>query len=138
MTKGDEIRGLVREIENRVEAGILPDGNCIFDPLRVRLALELVLSVLEQGPPVKTAKCPAKQRKAIDCHMRTCYNTIISIKVSCAEHQSIQVIKCQLTHLCWLALFLFLGFFPKWVEINHVIAGSTCKKGASYVQGNRN
>lgn len=35
MTKGDEIRGLVREIENRVEAGILPDGNCIFDPLRV-------------------------------------------------------------------------------------------------------
>lgn len=39
MTKGDEIRGLVREIENRVEAGILPDGNCIFDPLRVRLAL---------------------------------------------------------------------------------------------------
>ena len=27
MTKGDEIRGLVREIENRVEAGILPDGN---------------------------------------------------------------------------------------------------------------
>ena len=28
MTKGDEIRGLVREIENRVEAGILPDGNC--------------------------------------------------------------------------------------------------------------
>ena len=60
MTKGDEIRGLVREIENRVEAGILPDGNCIFDPLRVRLALELFLSVLEQGPPVKTAKCPAK------------------------------------------------------------------------------
>ena len=50
MTKGDEIRGLVREIENRVEAGILPDGNCIFDPLRVRLALELA----------KTAKCPAK------------------------------------------------------------------------------
>ena len=40
MTKGDEIRGLVREIENRVEAGIL--------------------SVLEQGTPVKTAKCPAK------------------------------------------------------------------------------
>ena len=38
MKKGDEIRGLVREIENRVEAGILPDGNCIFDPLRVRLA----------------------------------------------------------------------------------------------------
>ena len=35
MTKGDEIRGLVREIENRVEAGILPDGNCMFDPLRV-------------------------------------------------------------------------------------------------------
>lgn len=32
MTKGDEIRGLVREIENRVEAGILPDGNCIFEP----------------------------------------------------------------------------------------------------------
>lgn len=60
MTKGDEIRGLVREIENRVEAGILPDGNCIFDPLRVRLALELVLSVLEQGTLVKTAKCPAK------------------------------------------------------------------------------
>ena len=57
MKKGDEIRGLVREIENRVEA---PDGNCIFDPLRVRLALELVLSVLEQGTPVKTAKCPAK------------------------------------------------------------------------------
>lgn len=56
MTKGDEIRGLVREIGNRVEAGILPDGNCIFDPLRVRLALELVLSVLEQGTPVKTAK----------------------------------------------------------------------------------
>ena len=49
MTKGDEIRGLVREIEN-----------CIFDPLRVRLALEFVLSVLEQGTPVKTAKCPAK------------------------------------------------------------------------------
>ena len=47
MKKGDEIRGLVREIENRVEAGILPDGNCIFDPLRVRLALEFVLSVLE-------------------------------------------------------------------------------------------
>lgn len=138
MTKGDEIRGLVREIENRVEAGILPDGNCIFDPLRVRLALELVLSVLEQGTPVKQRSARRKQRKAIDCHMRTCYNTIISIKVSCAEHQSIQVIKCQLTHLCWLALFLFLGFFPKWVEINHVIAGSTCKKGASYVQGNRN
>ena len=58
MKKGDEIRGLVREIENRVEAGILP--NCIFDPLRVRLALEFVLSVLEQGTPVKTAKCPAK------------------------------------------------------------------------------
>ena len=50
MTKGDEIRGLVREKENRVEAGILPDGNCIFDPLRVRLALELVLSVLENIP----------------------------------------------------------------------------------------
>lgn len=63
MTKGDEIRGLVREIENRVEAGILPDGNCIFDPLRVRLALELVLSVLEQGTPVKTAKCLAKTAK---------------------------------------------------------------------------
>lgn len=107
MTKGDEIRGLVREIENRVEAGILPDGNCIFDPLRVRLALEFVLSVLEQGTPVKTASARRKQRKAIDCHMRTCYNTIISIKVSCAEHQSIQVIKCQLTHLCWLALFCF-------------------------------
>ena len=37
-----------------------------------------------------------------------------------------------------ISLFLFRGFFPKWVEINHVIAGSTCKKGASYVQGNRN
>ena len=60
LKKGDEIRGLVREIENRVEAGILPDGNYIFDPLRVRLALELVLSVLEQGTPVKTAKSPAK------------------------------------------------------------------------------
>ena len=38
MKKGDEIRGLVREIENRVEAGILPDGNCIFDlcPSRFR------------------------------------------------------------------------------------------------------
>lgn len=32
MTKGDEIRGLVREIENRVEAGILPDGNCNIRP----------------------------------------------------------------------------------------------------------
>ena len=51
MKKGDEIRGLVREIENRVEAGILPDGNCIFDPLRVRLALEFVLSVLECALP---------------------------------------------------------------------------------------
>ena len=50
MTKGDEIRGLVREIENRVEAGILPDGNCIFDPLRVRLALELVLSAGARSP----------------------------------------------------------------------------------------
>ena len=32
MTKGDEIRGLVREIENRVEAGILPDGTCSIRP----------------------------------------------------------------------------------------------------------
>ena len=60
MTKGDEIRGLVREIENRVEAGILPDGNCIFDPLRVRLALELVLSVLEQGTPGENSEVPGE------------------------------------------------------------------------------
>lgn len=64
MTKGDEIRGLVREIGSRVEAGILPDGSCIFDPLRVRLALELVLSVLEQGTPVKTAKCQTKTEES--------------------------------------------------------------------------
>lgn len=54
MTKGEEIRGLVKKVENRVEEGILPDGNCLFDPLKVRLALELVLSVLEQNHPPKT------------------------------------------------------------------------------------
>ena len=36
------------------------DETPTVDPLRVRLALEFVLSVLEQGTPVKTAKCPAK------------------------------------------------------------------------------
>jgi hypothetical protein len=54
MTKGEEIRRLVKKVENQVEEGILPDGKCLFDPLRVRLALELVLSVLEQNHPAKT------------------------------------------------------------------------------------
>ena len=54
MTKGEEIRRLVKKVENQIEEGVLPDGNCLFDPLKVRLALELVLSVLEQSHPAKT------------------------------------------------------------------------------------
>ncbi len=54
MTKGEEIRRLVEKVEDQVEEGILPDGGCLFDPLKVRLALELVLSVLEQSHPAKT------------------------------------------------------------------------------------
>ncbi len=54
MTKGEEIRRLVKEVESQLEEGILPDGSCLFDPLKVRLALELVLSVLEQSHPAKT------------------------------------------------------------------------------------
>ena len=54
MTKGEEIRRLVKKVENQVEEGILPDGNCLFDPLKARLALEQVLSVLEQNHSAKT------------------------------------------------------------------------------------
>ncbi len=38
MTKGEEIRRLVKEVESQLEEGILPDGSCLFDPLKVRLA----------------------------------------------------------------------------------------------------
>lgn len=54
MTKGEEIRRLVKKVEARIEECVLPDGSCLFDPLKARLALELVLSVLEQSCPAKT------------------------------------------------------------------------------------
>ena len=54
MTKGEELRRLVRNVDHQIEEGILPDGSCLFDPLKVRLALELVLSVLEQSRPGKS------------------------------------------------------------------------------------
>lgn len=54
MTKSEEIRGLVKKVETQVEDGIQPDGNCLFDPIKVGLALELVLSVLEQSRPGKS------------------------------------------------------------------------------------
>lgn len=53
MTDVEEIRKLVKEVEAQVEAGILPSGNCLFDPLKVKLALEFVLSVLAKSHPAK-------------------------------------------------------------------------------------
>ena len=50
MTESEEIRKLVRQVETEIDASILPDGNCRFDPIKVRLALELVLSVLQAHP----------------------------------------------------------------------------------------
>lgn len=47
MMESEEIRRLARQIENKIDASILPDGTCLFDPIKVRLALELVLSVLQ-------------------------------------------------------------------------------------------
>lgn len=50
MMESEEIRRLVRQIENKIDASILPDGTCLFDPIKVRLALELALSVLQAHP----------------------------------------------------------------------------------------
>ena len=50
MTGSEEIRKLVRQVETEIDASILPDGTCRFDPIKVRLALELVLSVLQAHP----------------------------------------------------------------------------------------
>ncbi len=50
MTESEEIRKLVRQVETEIDASILPDGTCRFDPIKVRLALELVLSVLQAHP----------------------------------------------------------------------------------------
>lgn len=52
MMESEEIRRLVRQIQNKIDGSILPDGTCLFDPVKVRLVLELVLSVL-QTPPSK-------------------------------------------------------------------------------------
>ena len=50
MTESEEIRKLVRQVETEIDVSILPDGTCRFDPIKVRLALELVLSVLQAHP----------------------------------------------------------------------------------------
>lgn len=50
MMESEEIRRLARQIENKIDASILLDGTCLFDPIKVRLALELVLSVLQAHP----------------------------------------------------------------------------------------
>ena len=50
MMESEEIRRLARQIENKIDASILPGGTCLFDPIKVRLALELVLSVLQAHP----------------------------------------------------------------------------------------
>ena len=50
MMESEEIRRLVRQIENEINASILPDGTCLFDPIKAGLALELALSVLQAHP----------------------------------------------------------------------------------------
>ena len=50
MNLTNEILTLAEEILPLLRANITPDGHCRFDPIKVKLALELVKFEIEQKP----------------------------------------------------------------------------------------
>ncbi len=48
MNPTNEILALAEEIPALLRANITPDGHCCFDPVKVKLALELVKFEIEQ------------------------------------------------------------------------------------------
>ena len=49
-----------------------------------------------------------------------CYNKYISFMISKQKSKLSKFTKCQLALMCFLALFLFSGFSPIWVEIKYI------------------
>ena len=49
MTNAESIQALMREICVLIEGNIRPDGECQFDSVKVKLALELVKYELQSG-----------------------------------------------------------------------------------------
>lgn len=55
MNLTNEILTLAEEILLLLRANITPDGHCLFDPIKVKLALELVKFEIEQKPDETSA-----------------------------------------------------------------------------------
>ena len=55
MNPTNEILTLAEEILPLLRANITPDGQCQFDPIKVKLALELVKFEIEQKPDKTSA-----------------------------------------------------------------------------------
>ena len=49
MTNAESIRALMKGICDLIEANIRPDGECQFDPVKVKLALELVKHEIQKS-----------------------------------------------------------------------------------------
>lgn len=72
MTNAESIQALMREICVLIEGNIRPDGECQFDSVKVKLALELVKYEIQ--------RVSRKTAKRIDYYMGRCYNKNVSIR----------------------------------------------------------
>ena len=87
MTNAESIQALMREICVLIEGNIRPDGECQFDSVKVKLALELVVS--------------RKTAKRIDYYMGRCYNKKRKYQGFSKEDSKVSAFsKCQLAQLC--------------------------------------
>ena len=93
MTNAESIQALMREICVLIEGNIRPDGECQFDSVKVKLALELVNT--------KFKRVSRKTAKRIDYYMGRCYNKKRKYQGFSKEDSKVSAFsKCQLAQLC--------------------------------------
>ena len=49
MTNAETIRSIAKQICELIDSHITPEGECLFDPVKVKLALELVKHEIEKS-----------------------------------------------------------------------------------------